>query len=108
MDDYRIGQFVACIDDKLKFTGQTPDGMVLPRKGNVYRIRTVEAFRVPDGRSLLFLRFDEIRNPEYPSSIGPYEPVFDARAFKPLDEQRLDVFRQHFAPIVRRIDGVPA
>ncbi|RVD44895.1 hypothetical protein EN742_00690 [Mesorhizobium sp. M4A.F.Ca.ET.020.02.1.1] len=108
MDGYRLGQLVACIDDNLYFTGLCPDGMTLPRKGAVYRIRTIEAFRVPDGRHLLFLRFDEIRNPEYPSSIGPYEPVFDARAFKPLDDRRIDVFRRAFAPIVRRVDVVPA
>lgn len=102
--EYHLGQLVACIDDNLKFTGHCPDGMTLPRKGQVYRVRTREFFRVPSGGALLFLRFDEIHNPEYPSIIGPYEPVFDARAFKPLDNSRLAIFRRHVAPV----DQVPA
>lgn len=107
MDDYHVGQLVACIDDKLRCTFECGTGMMLPRRGYVYRVRTIDVFGV-DGRPLQFLRFDEIRNPEYPSNVGPFEPIFDSRAFKPLDDDRLDVFRQHFAPIIRRVGGVPA
>ncbi|TGP22327.1 MULTISPECIES: hypothetical protein [unclassified Mesorhizobium] len=105
MDDYHVGRLVACIDENWQYNmpGEEPEGMTLPRKGGVYRIRS----RVFLG-SVLFLRFEEICNPEQPSPTGPFEPVFDNRSFMPLDDKRLDIFRQHFAPIVRRVDGVPA
>ncbi|RWO23336.1 MAG: hypothetical protein EOS11_28815 [Mesorhizobium sp.] len=104
--EYHLGQLVACIDDRFKFTAECPAGMMMPRKGTVYRIRTLDFFRAR-GRSLPFLRLQEIVNPPFQSIIGPYEPVFEASAFLPLDPRRLDVFRQHVAPI-KRVEGVPA
>jgi hypothetical protein len=99
--DYPIGQLVACVDENWKYNvpGESPDGVTLPRRGDVYRIRSRVFLR-----SDLFLRFGEIYNPEQPSPIGPFEPVFDARSFLPLDPKRLDVFRGLLAPV----DRVPA
>ncbi|MES0168214.1 hypothetical protein NKJ87_19865 [Mesorhizobium sp. M0027] len=105
--DYQVGTLVACIDGSFRFTRECEAGVVIPRKGAVYRIRTVDFFRHAGG-IMPFLRFDEIHNPEYPSILGPYEPVFDSRAFLPLDERRLDVFRQVRVPPVKRPQGVPA
>jgi hypothetical protein len=102
--DYQVGQLVACVDENWQYNvpGESPDGVTLPRKGQVYRIRS-RVFLW----SHLFLHFDEIHNPKLPSPTGPFEPVFDARSFLPLDPKRLDVFRQNMAPITRR-HGVPA
>lgn len=99
--DYHLGQLVACIDDNWQYNlpEKSPDGVTLPRKGQVYRIRTRVFLR-----SDLFLLFDEIHNPGLPSPTGPFEPVFDARSFLPLDPKRLDIFRQVLAPV----DRVPA
>ncbi len=104
--DYHLGQLVTCIDDNMEYTGpgDSPEGMTLPRRGQVYRIRSRVFLWTSLGMEMLFLRFDEIRNPECPSPTGPYEPVFDARSFLPLDPKRLDVFRQQLAPV----DRVPA
>jgi hypothetical protein len=101
--EYHLGQLVACIDDNLKLTWYCPDGLTLPRKGQVYRIRTIDFFRAR-GMVLPFLRLHEIVNPLFPSILGPYEPVFEASAFLPLDPKRLDVFRLQLAPL----DRVPA
>lgn len=94
--DYQIGQLVACVDENWQYNvpGQMPVGVTLPRKGTIYRIRSRLLLR-----SDLFLLFDEIHNPQQPSAAGPHEPVFDARSFLPLDPKRLDVFRQHVAPV---------
>lgn len=102
--DYQVGQLVACVDGDWQYNmpGEDPEGVTLPRRGKVYRIRSRVFLR-----SFLFLRFDEIHNPEQPSPSGPFEPVFDARSFLPLDSKRLDIFRQNIAPITRR-HGVPA
>ncbi|PWJ93567.1 hypothetical protein C8D77_101246 [Mesorhizobium loti] len=99
--DYHLGQLVACVDGNWQYNmpGQNPDGVTLPRKGQVYRIRSRVFLQ-----SYLFLLFDEIHNSELPSPTGPFEPVFDARSFLPLDPKRLDVFRQQHAPV----DRVPA
>lgn len=104
--EYHLGQLVACTDDNLEYTGpgHRPDGMTLPRRGLVYRIRSRVFLRGRSDVQLLFLRFDEILNPTHPGPTGPYEPVFDARCFLPLDPRRLDIFRQQLAPV----DQVPA
>lgn len=103
--DYQVSKLVACIDDDFRFTRECEPGMVIPHKGTVYRVRTVDLFRVRGvDKALTFLRFDEIHNPRYPSIVGPYEPVFDARSFLPLDDRRLDALRRHLAPV----DRVPA
>jgi hypothetical protein len=101
MDGYQIGGLVACIDENWQYNmpGQNPVGVTMPRRGKVYRIRS-RVFLSSD----LFLRFDEIYNPLQPSPSGPFEPVFDARSFLPLDPKRLDIFRRQLAPV----DRVPA
>lgn len=106
--EYHLGQLVACIDDQFKFTAECPAGMTMPTKGTVYRIRTLDVFRARGTSTVRpFLRLQEIVNPPFPSIMGPYEPVFEASAFLPLDPRRLDIFRQHVAPI-KRAEGVPA
>ncbi|TIP13199.1 hypothetical protein [Mesorhizobium sp.] len=106
--EYHLGQLVACIDDQFKFTAECPADMTMPKKGTVYRIRTLDFFRARGTPSVRpFLRLNEIVNPPFPSIVGAYEPVFDASAFLPLDPRRLDIFRQHLAPVTRH-QGVPA
>ncbi|ESY89046.1 hypothetical protein X739_00700 [Mesorhizobium sp. LNHC220B00] len=100
--DYQVGQLVACVDDNFRFTRECELGMVVPHKGTVYRIRTLDLFRVRGSdKGVPFLRFDEIHNPSYSSVVGLFEPVFEASAFLPLDPKRLDVFRLQIAPVDR-------
>lgn len=103
--DYHVGQLVVCIDGNFESNGGRQDGMTVPQKGTVYRIRTLDYLRAPGLSTVLpFLRFSEIRNPPVQTVMGPIEPVFDGRSFLPLDPKRLAIFRQQLAPL----DRVPA
>lgn len=98
--EYYLGQLVACIDDQFKFTAECPAGMMMPKKGTVYRVRTLNFFRARGTSTVRpFLRLHEIVNPPFASIVGPYEPVFEASAFLPLDPRRLEVFRRQFSPV---------
>ncbi|MFC6487334.1 hypothetical protein [Nitratireductor sp. GCM10026969] len=70
---------------------------IMPEVGVVYTIRMAGLDEI-DGNSLLRLR--EIINEErlyWCAALGRHvflEPCFDAEWFRPLDERRLDVFRE--------------
>lgn len=84
--DPQPGMRVVCVRDDWEFTAAT-----LPVRGRVYTIKTVGTG--------IFNRGCVYRGPylgfqECPGANGG-RPEFHAKCFKPLDETRLDVFRQH-------------
>lgn len=84
--DPQPGMRVVCIDDDWVFPGPSH-----PLRGKVYTIKSVEVEVPFRGRVHAgpYLGFHEC-----PGANGG-RPEFHARCFKPLDETRLDVFRQH-------------
>lgn len=83
--DAYVGQRVVCIADGWPQAYRVI-GLILPRKGTVYTVRHVEVY---DG--CVGVHLSEIKNRPRPSDGR--ETLFDAHAFKPVDESRLDVFR---------------
>lgn len=94
---FHIGQLVICIkrgpwinDDsgiEIKLPGE-----VQPVFGTVYTVRTVDA---DDGRE--YLRLAEIVNP--PVRRGNAEVQYNGCRFRPVDPQRLSIFRKALTPI---------
>jgi hypothetical protein len=103
MSDFNPGQLVECVDDGFRFIPTEPSGLKKPRRGMVYRIRSIEVWPVRErGCDVQFIRLDEIRNPLFSTkNFGMQEPVFEASAFKPLSDSRLDVFHKIEASIWR-------
>ena len=90
------GQHVVCINDR--WTGPVAaccrlNGVVLPKKSNVYTIRDTIASPVGIG-----VRLEEIRNPVCPFSNGAMEPAFRASAFRPLPRLKVEDFMSANAP----------
>ncbi|MUZ80760.1 hypothetical protein GOZ93_00720 [Agrobacterium vitis] len=93
--DYQPGRRVVCVVD---FSKSRSFCSIIPEKGRVYTIRAAEMGDCSDGEVVLCLTFVEFVSLGVPTS--KYQPLesewfFTARHFKPLDERRLDQFRQH-------------
>lgn len=91
---FQVGQHVLCIKD---ITTPVSHGEVLPRKGNVYTVRSVHV-------TADTIRLAEIVNPphRYISPTGNIvfdECFFRTVNFRPLSSDRLSIFRQHLAPV---------
>jgi hypothetical protein len=94
--EFKPGVRVVCVFDDwppgFKEQEQLRHGSAFPVKGRVYTLRDVVISE--DTRELL-VRLVEIVNPPvvilWDGSIG--EPLWGAFRFRPLDESRLDVFR---------------
>lgn len=93
---YEVGKRVVCIGTS---SWDPTCATVLPVKGRIYTIRQVEPhFSKLTGETTLGLRFEEFVS--RPIGAGRRltildEWFFEHDAFKPVDESRLDVFRQH-------------
>ncbi|MUO96630.1 hypothetical protein GOZ80_14210 [Agrobacterium vitis] len=93
--DYQPGRRVVCVED---MNDVHCICSVLPEKGKVYTIRAANMGRTPGGVETLGLTFVEFSSVGVPNArIQPIcdEWWFRAQDFKPLDERRLDQFRQH-------------
>ena len=92
--DIRPGMRVVCVDDqwpRLVLAHATIFGSCFPTKGRVYTVREALAWD-----ETVCIRLVEIRNPDvtfFDDAGNPVEPAFRATRFRPLDETRLDVFR---------------
>jgi len=89
----RVGMPVLCVSDLNGHRAFKSWSGSIPTRGGVYFIREV----LPDPRrgfSGVFLRLREIVNRPYDSHVGPFEAAFAVKHFRPLDERRIDVFRQ--------------
>ena len=100
--EFRPGMRVVCINDSY-----TPEGRLAlaihniqkPKKGRVYTIRDVMSEPI---QGHLVVRLVEIVNAPAPYiNSDIIEPFYLAKRFRPLDEKRLDVFRQHLVPAPR-------
>lgn len=93
--DAYVGQRVVCIDSDWGPYEATATklGCKLPTENTVYTIREIVAVLTDVG-----IRLEEIVNPKV-SEYGRYEPFFNAEQFKPVDESRLDVFRELLEPV---------
>lgn len=80
------GMRVVCILDNVTDWERQIPSVTFPQRGAVYTIREVP---IPD-----YLRLVEITNAPAPPPFIAVEPYFFYLAFKPLDERRLDVFRE--------------
>lgn len=90
---YEAGKRVVCISDGEGWRGICS---VVPRKGRIYTIRAAEMGENVAGEVKLGLQFVEFAS----FRIGQFahfggEWFFSATDFKPIDESRIDVFRQH-------------
>lgn len=93
---FHVGQLVLCADDDFDPNQiRRWPGVTFPRRGVVYTVRDafVEPRFTPRPHDL-FLRLVEIVNKPQETYIGPYETMFGANRFRPLDDSRLEVFRQ--------------
>lgn len=94
--DFKPGMRVVCIDDQFDdftITVALKYGVTLAKKGVVYTLRAVfidDHYCAPANLRILL---EEIRNPDLPFIDGDAEADFPAKRFRPLDESRLDVFR---------------
>lgn len=93
--EYQPGMRVVCIDDVWPPFIQAEQRLGrcnFPEKGRVYTLR--EVFIAPEV-GVVVVRLREINNPPVAvfgdGSLG--EPCWGAHRFRPLDESRLDVFR---------------
>lgn len=94
--DYQVGRRVVCITDNGYWRQHCS---VWPFFGRVYTIKASRIGLNEHGEELLGLRFEEFES----YSISDFRPEdgywwFPAKAFRPLDERRLDQFRQMLTP----------
>ncbi|NTE68376.1 hypothetical protein G6M85_22540 [Agrobacterium tumefaciens] len=96
--EFKQGMRVVCVDDDYDTRSLCVARefcIQLPKKGCVYTLRDV--FDVPeygeDADNRLRVLLLEISNSKIPFISGDVEADFPARRFRPLDESRLDVFR---------------
>lgn len=97
--DYQVGRRVVCVED---FNDAADFCSVIPKIGRVYTIRDASMGFNFCGVEVFSLKFDEfssfgIWGAEYQPPYGEWS--FQARCFKPLDERRLDQFRQMLTKI---------
>lgn len=93
---FKPGMRVVCVSDEwmpgFKEQEQLRHGSAFPVKGRVYTLRDVI---ISEDTGELLVRLVEIVNPPvvilWDGTIG--EPLWGAFRFRPLDENRLDVFR---------------
>jgi|GEM_PF-5587989 len=96
--EFKPGMRVVCIhpyDSPREVGIAVRYGVRTPRKGVVYTIREVLLpEKLPEiSNTVLPLRLIEIVNPPVRFVNGVLEPAFPSTRFRPLDESRLDVFR---------------
>ena len=90
---FHVGQRVVCVDGD--FSRKKLRGETLPIKGVVYTVREAG---IHDIYGLPYVRLVEIVNEPQEYRFGVTEACFRASKFRPLDEARLDQFRDHLAP----------
>jgi len=83
---FRVGQKVACINDRMNHGGQRPSGYNYPIEGTVYTIRDI--FADEFGRELV--RLCEVKNGQENTRLGFIEPGFDASHFRPVVSRKTD------------------
>lgn len=84
---FHPGQFVVCVDDA-PVTTAIMDGL---RRGHVYTVRWAGTGTDVDGSKFAGIRVEEIVRP---SRDGSDDTPYSQRRFRPLDDDRLDVFRK--------------
>jgi hypothetical protein len=89
-----IDQKVICInDDWHRFSPVVLDGLALPQKWAVYTIIAIKA----DERGR-WLTLAEIPSRQTVKGIGCIYVTWGVAHFKPLDDSKLDIFREALAP----------
>ena len=91
------GQLVLCVDDNWNPQSKVEPTPHFPIKGNVYRIR--DTLNLMDNRIGLYLE-EIVCN----KTIDGIEFSWIARAFRPLSNSALDVFREALNPIARPME----
>ena len=85
------GQLVKCVGHNNDGGDYAPSHIsaraVYPRRGSVYTIATVNRWTQYTLVTLVECNNSHLSN-------GAYEPGFDARGFRPIDDKALDIFRQ--------------
>lgn len=85
---FQIGQRVVCVKDNWN-KKNSPVGIIAPKKKQTLTVREIKPDR--DGRSLWYLRFEEIVNPKVHGIGGYLEPSFISDAFAPITETYTDI-----------------
>lgn len=91
MSPFYVGQEVVCIVDTSGHAG--PYGEILPVKGPIYTIRTIEAWA-----NGLALRLNEIVNERHLYICGVAELQFAATAFRPVVKTDITIFQSMLVP----------
>lgn len=81
---FRIGQKVVCIGIDDWLPPHRVEGVAVPQIDGIYTIRNFVTAHTGD----TCLRFDELRNAEYPFIEGMTEPGFRTKWFRPLIERK--------------------
>lgn len=97
-EHYQAGRRVVCITEYGGYRATICS--VLPVKGQVYTIRALGIGENEAGETIAGLRFVEFQS----LRIGDFADTgeewwFVTKDFRPLDEGRLDQFRQHLVPV---------
>lgn len=95
MTIWKPGMFALCVVDAPSHWAAVQFAASYPKKGEVVTVRAVNVWPAS-----IKLRFEEHWN-EQLRREGDIEPGFSASWFRPLSETRLDIFRQHLAPVDR-------
>lgn len=103
MSGFEVGQAVECIDDKHGPFRKINGWILLPdldglTRGRIYTIRRVGTEHVT-GTPAVWLK-EIVRHIKYDE---PEEPGFLARRFRPLPDERLDVFRSLLEPTPEQV-----
>lgn len=102
--DYQVGRRVVCLVDH---SGWRHACSVVPDKGRIYTVRAALIGHNSAGQEMLGLFFQEFvadRIGEFAGQGGEW--AFAAHDFRPLEEGRLDQFRQLLTPTPK--ERVPA
>jgi hypothetical protein len=89
---FHVGQLVICIKDTSSVAAAYPD-YIMPQKGFVYTVRQVhfDCEGIDSNNLGTGILLFEIHNKPFDEGG---EPAFDALSFRPIDEARIDRFRQ--------------
>lgn len=74
-----IGAKVRCTRDDFKGPTDGPDEE-MPKAGETYTVRNAFTMYGED-----FYRFEEIKNPKWSTSIGPFEPAYTTKKFEIIE-----------------------
>jgi hypothetical protein len=92
--DFQIGQHVICICDQWSHEPTwRPAVHTFPKLRGIYTIRDI-----CDREGVIRLMFEEIWHKPAMFCVGPAEPAFNAKRFRPLKKSNIEIFKKMLEP----------